>query len=370
MSEQVTTKTHNKPSVEKKTQSARSLTYAIFGFVFLLWVYTLWADRVTPMTNQGRINGQVIRISPQVSGPIASVNISNNESVSRGQVLVNIDKQPFELEVKAARLAIQQAAQSYHADSAAINVAKANEVAARVKFKNAQQHVQRNKALLEKGTISRSTMDDSEAELQSAEANLAQATSALEKAQQEFGPRGEDNPEIQTVLNRLEQALLNLAHTEVTAPNDGVVTNMNLAEGHYASTGQPLLTFVNKDSLWLTAMVRENSLAYLKPGVKVKIVLDAYPGEVFTGEVSSIGWGTSGNGSLQVNGGSGLIESPTNDPKAQRFPVNITFTDLPEDVQLRYSGRAVVGFYPDESYLGERLLDVWMWAWSYISYVS
>lgn len=172
------------------------------------------------------------------------------------------------------------------------------------------------------------------------------------------------------MLNRLEQALLNLAHTEVTAPNDGVVTNMNLAEGHYASTGQPLLTFVNKDSLWFTAMVRENSLAYLKPGVKVKIVLDAYPGEVFTGEVSSIGWGTSGNGSLQVNGGSGLIESPTNDPKAQRFPVNITFTDLPEDVQLRYSGRAVVGFYPDESYLGERLLDVWMWAWSYISYVS
>lgn len=369
MSESVTTN-KNEPSAEKKTQAARSLTYLIFGCVFLLWVYTLWADRVTPMTDQGRVNGQVIRISPQVSGPLANINITNNEAVSRGQVLVTIDKQPFELEVKSARLALQQAAQSYNADSASINVAKANEVAARVKYKNAKLHVQRNKTLLDKGTISRAAMDDSEAELQSAEANLAQATSALEKAQQEVGPRSKDNPEIQTALNRLEQALLNLAHTDITAPNGGVVTNMNLAEGDYASTGQPLITFVNQDQLWLTALVRENSLAYLKQGVKVKVVLDAYPGEVLTGEISSIGWGTSGNGSLQVNAGTGLIESPTNDPKAQRFPVNIRFTDLPEDVQLRYSGRAVVGFYPDQSYLGERLLDVWMWVWSYISYVS
>ncbi|EGR2919328.1 HlyD family secretion protein, partial [Vibrio parahaemolyticus] len=43
---------------------------------------------------------------------------------------------------------------------------------------------------------------------------------------------------------------------------------------------------------------------------------------------------------------------------------------LPADLNLRYGGRAVVGFYPDESYLGERLQDLWIWAWSYISYVS
>ncbi|EJL6700729.1 HlyD family secretion protein [Vibrio cholerae] len=355
---------------DKKINQARSFTYYIFALVAALWLYTLWADRMTPMTDQARVNGQLIRISPEVSGPIAQVHITNNSSVKTGDELVTIDPRPFELAVKAAKFDLQQAAQSYQADSAAISVAQANEVAARVKVTNAKKNVERNRVLAEKGTISQATMDNILAELETAQAGLAQASSALEKAKQEFGPRGIDNPEIQSVLNRQEQALLNLNHTKLIAPADGVITNMNVAVGDYAGAGQPLLTFINNNNLWLTAMVRENSLAHLKSGDKVKIVFDAYPGEVFTGQISSIGWGSSGNGSLAQDASNGLMTSPTSSAKAQRFPVNIEFTELPEDLQLRYGGRAVVGFYPDESYLGERLQDLWIWAWSYISYVS
>ncbi|HDY7775270.1 TPA: HlyD family secretion protein [Vibrio vulnificus] len=368
MSEQNTTTGASEDN--KKLKQARSFTYYIFAVVIALWVYTLWADRVTPMTDQARVNGQVIRISPEVSGPISQIHIANNATVKAGDELVNIDPRPFELAVKAARFDLQKAAQSYQADSAAINVAKANEVAARVRVANARKNVERNRVLVERGTISQAAMDNMVAELDTAEANLAQASSVLEKAKQEFGPRGKENPEIQAVLNRLEQALLNLNHTKLLAPADGVITNMDVAVGDYAGAGQPLLTFVNNHSLWLTAMVRENSLAYLKTGDKVKIVFDAYPGEVFEGSVSSIGWGSSGNGSLSVDAGTGLMSSPTNNPKAQRFPVNIEFSDLPDNITLRYSGRAVVGFYPEESYIAERLQDLWIWAWSYISYVS
>ncbi|MGR5231752.1 HlyD family secretion protein [Vibrio rotiferianus] len=353
-----------------KLKQARSFTYYIILFVLVMWLYTLWADRVTPMTDQGRVNGQVIRISPQVSGPISEVTVTNNTEVKEGAPLLSIDPQPFELAVKSARIELQKAAQSYEADSAAIDVAKANEVAARVKVNNAKKNVDRNRVLAKRGTISQSMMDNIVADLETAQANLAQASSTLEKAKQEFGPRDEDNPEIQGVLNKLEQALLDLNHTKLTAPGDGVITNMDVAVGDYAGAGQPLMTFVNNRHLWLTAMVRENSLAYLKSGDQVKIVFDAYPGEVYKGKVSSIGWGSSGNGSLAVDGSSGLMTSPTGSVKAQRFPVNIEFEALPQNVTLRYSGRAVVAFYPDESYIGERLQDLWIWAWSYISYVS
>ncbi|EPN8463101.1 HlyD family secretion protein [Vibrio cidicii] len=355
---------------DKKISQARSFTYYIFALVAALWLYTLWADRMTPMTDQARVNGQLIRISPEVSGPISQVLITNNSIVKAGDELVTIDPRPFELAVKAAKFDLQQAAQSYEADSAAISVAQANEVAARVKVNNAKKNVERNRVLANKGTISQAVMDNIIAELETAQAGLAQASSALEKAKQEFGPRGIDNPEIQSVLNRQEQALLNLNHTKLTAPANGVITNMDVAVGDYAAAGQPLLTFINNNNLWLTAMVRENSLAHLKLGDNVKIVFDANPGEVYEGKISSIGWGSSGNGSLAQDASNGLMTSPTSSSKAQRFPVNIEFTSLPADLNLRYGGRAVVGFYPDESYLGERLQDLWIWAWSYISYVS
>lgn len=356
------------PEAKDSISSAKKFTYYVFLATLCLWGYSMWADRVTPMTDQGRVNGQIIRISPQVSGPIELVHVSDNARVSQSQLLVSIEKQPFELAVKAARLSLQQATQTFHADSAAIDAAKANQVAAQVQVSNAKQHLDRNKELARTGVVSKATLDDSQSSLDTALANLAQMTAALEKARQQLGPQGENNPQIQTALNNLEQALLNLSYTNIEAPGDGVVTNMNLGTGNFAAAGQPLVTFINNEHLWLTAMVRENSLAHIKPGIKVKVVFDAFPGEVYEGEVSSVGWGSSGNGSLQVDNSNGLFDSPTNSQKAQRFPVNVTLVNAP--AELRYNGRAVVSFYPGESAVGEFLLDLWTRVWSYLSYVS
>ncbi|EOD77874.1 multidrug resistance efflux pump [Grimontia indica] len=354
----------------KAASSARRFTYYLIAAALVIWFYTLWADRITPMTDHGRVNGQLIRISPQISGPISAISILNNSEVKRGQLLMSIDKQPFELSVNAARLALQQSTQSVNADSAAIDAAKANEVAARVKVSNAKQHAERNMALARRGVVSQATLDDSLASLDAAKASLAQATADLAKAQQELGPKGESNPQVKTALNNLDQALLNLSYTDIRAPAAGVITNMNLSAGDFAATGKPLLTFINNRHFWLTAMVTENSLAYVKKGTVVKIVFDAYPGEIFHGEVTSVGWGSSGNGSLQVDGNSGLFDSPTGIQHSQRFPVNIRYFDLPADIQLRYGGRATVSFYPGQSTIGELLLDTWTWLWSYLSYVS
>lgn len=355
---------------KQQTHQARKMTYYIFAIVLGIWLYSLWADRVTPMSSEGRVNGQIIRISPQVSGPIASVEVTDNQEVTLGEPLVILEQKPFELDVQAAKLALQQSAQSFNADSEAIAAAKATQVAAQVKVENARLDNARKRALAKTGVISRATLDDSNASLETAEANLAQATAALRKARQELGPEGINNPQIQSALNKLEQATLNLSYTELKSPADGVVTNMKLAPGNYAGAGQPLVTFINNKHMWMTAMVTENSLANLEQGTRVKIVFDAYPGEIYEGEVTSIGWGTSGNGSLQQNTSDGLLNSPTGDVKSQRFPVNIRYIDLPEDIKLRYSGRAMVSFYPGQSYIGERLLDVWTWVWSYLSYVA
>ncbi|WP_241823941.1 biotin/lipoyl-binding protein, partial [Enterovibrio norvegicus] len=116
----------NKPSDEEETDkgeqsaavnSARRFTYYLIALALVIWFYTLWADRVTPMTSHGRVNGQLIRISPQVSGPISSISVVNNAEVKRNQALLAIEKSPFQLNVESARLALQQASQSVNADS-------------------------------------------------------------------------------------------------------------------------------------------------------------------------------------------------------------------------------------------------------------
>ncbi len=322
------------------------------------------------MTDHVRVNGQLIRLSPQVSAQIEKVLVADNARVSQGQPLLELEKHAFRLKVESAKAALQKTTQAVDADTAAVAVAKANQVAARVRLDNSRQHAERNIALAKTGVISQSQLDDSLADVQSAEAQLAQATAALEKAKQALGPIGENNPQLKSALSDLDQALLNLSYTTLYAPGDGVITNMELATGDYAATGKPLLTYINTESLWLTAMVREISLAYVKPGTPVKIILDAYPGRSFAGEVQSIGWGSAGNGSLEVDANSGLMTSPNGLQHAQRFPVNIRFLDLPEDVQLRYGGRATVSFYPGQTPIGEQLLDLWTWIWSYLSYVS
>ncbi|MBY6223358.1 HlyD family secretion protein [Ferrimonas balearica] len=354
----------------KTLNSARRFTFILLFAALTVWLYTLWVDRLTPMTDHVRVNGQLIRLSPQVSAQIEKVLVPDNARVSQGEPLIQLEKHQFQLKVDSAKAALQQTTQSVDADTAAVAVAKANQVAARVRLDNSRQHAERNVALAENGVISQSALDDSLADVQSAEAQLAQATANLEKAKQALGPIGENNPQLKSALNQLDQALLNLSYTTLYAPGDGVITNMELATGDYAAAGKPLLTYINNDSLWLTAMVREISLAYVKPGTPVKIILDSYPGRSFEGEVQSIGWGSAGNGSLEVDANSGLMTSPNGLQHAQRFPVNIRFLELPDDVQLRYGGRATVSFYPGQTETGEKLLDLWTWIWSYLSYVS
>ncbi|WP_245621554.1 HlyD family secretion protein [Enterovibrio calviensis] len=321
------------------------------------------------MTKHGRVNGQLIRISPQVSGPISGISVMNNAEIRRGQALLSIEKQPFELAAESARLTLQRALKAFKVDAESVALAKASEVTARVKWAKARQHTERNALLARRGVIDQASLDASQLALISAQTALAESSTALEELHEALGPKAAKNLALNVAMTELNQALLNLSYTDIRAPAAGVVTNITVSAGDYANIGHPLLTYLNTDHLWLTAMVKERSLVYIDKGTLVKIVFEAYPGEIYHGEVTSIGWGTSGNGSLKIDSTTGLFDSPTEIQYPQRFPVNVRFFDIPEDVTLRYGGLATVSFYPRESEFGEVLLDFWTWLWSYISYV-
>ncbi|MGF1768355.1 HlyD family secretion protein [Enterovibrio makurazakiensis] len=348
---------------------ARRFTCFLLVFALVTWIYVQWAERFTPMTQHGRINGQLIRISPQVSGPISSISVVNNAEVRRGQALLSIERRSFELAAESARLSLAKVVKAFKVNSEAISTAKTNEVAARVRLAKAKQHTERNTLLARRGVIDQSPLNRSQLALNAAQNALSESTASLMKAYEALGQKAVNSLAVKSALNELDKALLNLSYTDIKAPASGAVTNIRVAAGDYATTGHPLLTYLNTDHLWLTAMVKESSLGYVDKGTLVKIVFEAYPGQIYHGEVTSIGWGSSGNGSLKIDSINGLFESPADIQYPQRFPVNVRFFDLPEDVTLRYGGLATVSFYPRQSEFGEALLDFWTWVWSYLSYV-
>ena len=118
-------------------------------------------------------------------------------------------------------------------------------------------------------------------------------TAELERARQALGPEGAENPQLREALAALEQAQLDLRRTSVTAPSDGVVSNLQLSIGQVVAPGQSAMTFIDAATIWITAAFKENSLEYMSAGDPAEVVLDSLPGSVFPAKVESIGWGVA-----------------------------------------------------------------------------
>lgn len=350
----------------------RRYTRILLSVAAVLFIWYVWADRVAPWTDQARVDGFLVAITPKVSGKVKKVNVVQDQLVEAGDVLVKIDPREYELAVQRAEANFEIAGQETGADIAAVAAAEASLAEARALLLKADQDQQRIERIFaqEPGATSKGARDEVRATRQSAMAREASAVAELNKARELMGKRGEDNPKIRAAFAALEQARINLAETTIYAPSTGGITNLEVEAGHYAKKGTPVMTFVSFSKVWVEAHLRENSLANIKPGDPVELLLDVAPGKVFKGSVVSVGYAVQQPSAGQVGqlvnikSGGGWLRD------AQRFPVVIRFDD--EDVvSYRYmGGQADVQIYTEKSNV---LLNTLGWLWirfmSLMSYV-
>jgi multidrug resistance efflux pump len=179
--------------------------------------------------------------------------------------------------------------------------------------------------------------------LTQAKASLAQSEATLAKAKADRGAEGDENASIRAARAAAEQAELDLEFTEVRAPVDGYVTNLNLRIGSQAVANQPALALVDTNSYWIHGFFRENSIEDIRPGNTAIVTLMTYPDTPLEGVVDSLGWGIA-----QEDGSTGAELLPTISPTfewirlAQRVPVRVHLTDVPEEIQLRVGTTASV----------------------------
>lgn len=349
----------------------RKWTFIIFGLCVVLLILYLVADRLTPFTTQAKVHAYVVPISPQVSGNIISVDVSNNQLVQAGQQLFVIDPTNYQLAVDAARASLQAVLQSVDAGTASVEAAMANVESAKANVWRYEQDAVRMRRIQaeDPGAISQRRVDSAEASLATAQSRLAANEASLESARRALGETDENNAQIKQAQSALNQARIDLERTVVVAPSDGLVTDLRIDLGNYAGAGAPLMTFIAIHNIWVRADLTENNLGNVEVGDKVELTFDVQPGRIFQGRVQNAGRG------VQVDTNTlGTLPTIENDRSwlrdAQRFPVVIEFerkSDI-ENLGLRVGSQVSVIVYTGDNWLFNLLGKLYIRLHAILSY--
>ena len=357
---------------EPAKDPVRKWTLIILGLCAVLMIYYVVADRVTPYTTQARVNALVVPIAPEVSGTVTEVAVASNQFVEAGELLLQIDRERYELAVETALANLQSARQATGASTANIDAAQAQVVSARANLQRAEQDVVRLRRIKQEdpGAISDRRVEMAEASYTAAKASVQAAEASLERARQDLGETGEANFRILQAQAGLEQAQLDLERTSVHAPDNGVVTDVRVDRGNFAQAGAPLMTFLAAHDIWVQADFTENNLGNIKPGDEVDIVFDALPGKVVSGTIRTTGFGVNVDSAPL-----GSLPTISNDRQwlrdSQRFSVLVDF-ELPgaEDRQgIRVGAQASVVVYTGDGFLFNTIAWLKMRLVSILTYI-
>lgn len=337
-------------------------------------VWYLLADRFTPFTSQARVQGYVVGVAPKVAGIVTQVWVNNNQQVSAGQQLFEIDPSQYRIALKRARSDLESARRQVDAGTAGVASARANLRAALANELKAEQDFKRLERLHreDSGTISVRRLEVSRASLDQARAKVSAAEAEIQRAiEQKGGEDDANNAILKSALSAVEKAQLDLSNTIVKASSSGVITDLRTEVGQYAGTGSPVMTLIAIDDVWVNAEFTENNLGHIGPGSPVEMVFDALPGKVYQGKVRSIGLGVSA-GQPQPPGNLPTVENNRDWLRqAQRFPVVIGF-DTRQDAslrrQLRVGGQASIIAYSSDTGVLRSLGKAYIRLKSWLSY--
>ncbi|WP_274791685.1 HlyD family secretion protein [Vibrio harveyi] len=314
----------------------------------VLFFYIIIADRHAPITTEGRVQGYVVQVAPEVSGKVTDVLIENNQSVHQGDVLFKIDDRKYKIALEQAKLSLQSAYEKEATLYSQREAAQANIARAEATYNNAHREYTRLQKLSKQKVISQSTLDNAYAQNQVSRAALKAEQQNLKVIEAQLGDKKGQSTAVRIAQNGIEKAQLDLANTAVMAPSDGVVTNLQLEVGTMANTNMPMLTFVPTGSMWVAADFREKSVAGVDKNYHAMVAFDANPDSVYDFDLSSRDYGVA---AAQQTPNGALTKVEVNNRwvrDAQRTRVNLTSQEaLPSS--LFVGSRATIVLYPDNS---------------------
>jgi membrane fusion protein, multidrug efflux system len=334
-------KDQKEESGEKKKPSKKPLIIlGIIVVILAIGAFIWWfMTRNQVSTDDAYTDGDAVTIAPKVSGYVVAMNIDDNQFVHKGDLLIKIDPRDYQAQVDQANAQLGLAQAQLQSAQTQLEVARvqypaqlaqaqAQEQTARANLTQANAAYERQKTVDVRAT-SQQNIDTATAQQKSAAANVAQAraqvrTAALVPQQiaTVIANVEEKRQQVRQAEAQVETAQLNLGYTELRAPADGWITKRNVQYGTFLQAGTSIFTLVTT-RLWVTANFKETQLDRMRPGDKVDIDIDAYPGIKLHGHVDSV----------QLGSGSRFSAFPAENATGnfvkivQRVPVKIVIDD-------------------------------------------
>ena len=286
-------------------------------------------------TDNAYVKANVIIISPEVSGRVTSVLVSDNQPVEADDVLLQLDSSPLEITLNRARAqmaVIRTELESLRADYGE-TVVQAQQAEDKVRYLD--KRYKRQRKLLKQGLSSEEKHDEAKHDLQVARREVQIIQQRVQRVLAQLGGNEklpvDQHPRYLTAQTTYDQAVVDLKATTIRAPASGVVSNMKLQVGEYTQAGKPIFSLIENQPIWVEANLKETQLTHILPGQQATIVADAYPNKTWESVVSSIAPATGAEFSIlpPQNASGNWVKV------VQRIPINLVITDQAGGPQLR-----------------------------------
>jgi len=300
---------------KKRTAVLIFLVIAAFA-VAGIFTYRAYS-RTHITTDDAFISGRIHVVSSKIPGTVQTIHVEDNQFVRAGDLLLEIDDRDYDVRVRAAFSAVNSEKAKLAEIGTKIEVAQnqLSELRFRVEtakaqlrlqeanFRQAEADLKRAEALFAKDILPQEQFDKAKtgyavamAQVDSARKQLDQSEAATETQKalinQTESARQAQESEVRQQEEVLKAEELKKSYTKIFAPSDGYITRKSVETGNRVGEGQSLMAVVSLEDIWVTANYKETQLENVRPGQKVRIRVDSYPGKVFDGTVESIMAGT------------------------------------------------------------------------------
>ncbi len=275
-------------------------------------------------------------LATDVSGIVAEVPVREGQLVKRGDVLLKLDKLPFQIALNSAKANLGGTVSSLNAMKLEYQRMLRDADAKQAEVHADQANFERFANLVKGGGVTRAEYDNARFKLAADQHAL---NSLKVQASVQLARLGGD-PEVDVRIMsdyrqakaRVDEAQRQLDHTVIYAPFDGILTQVDSVQrGMYLAASTAAFGIISTDHIWVEANPKETELTHVKPGDPVHVTVDTYPGRFWKGEVESIA----------PNSGSEFSILPAQNTSGnwvkvvQRIPVRITIERAPNDPPLR-----------------------------------